>query len=31
MEYIYDKIIPIIEFEKMHISFLTRVVSGILG
>jgi hypothetical protein len=31
MEYICDKIIHIIKFEKMHIYFKTRVVNGIIG
>ncbi len=31
MEYICDKIILVIEFEKLHIYFKTKVVSGIIG
>jgi hypothetical protein len=31
MEYICDKIIPIIELEILNIYFKTRVVDGILG
>jgi hypothetical protein len=31
MEYIHDKIIPIIEFEILNIYFKTKVVDGIFG
>jgi len=31
MEYICDKIIRVIEFEKLHIYFKIKVVNGILG
>ncbi len=31
IEYIFDNIIHVIEFEKIHIYFKTRVVSGIFG
>jgi hypothetical protein len=31
MEYIYDKIILLIEFEKLHIYFKTRVMGAIFG
>jgi len=31
MKYICDKIIPLIEFEKLHIYFKTKVVGAILG
>jgi hypothetical protein len=31
MKYIYDNIIHVIEFEKSHIYFKTKVVDGILG
>jgi hypothetical protein len=31
MEYIWDKIIPIIEFEKSYIYFKIKVFFGILG
>jgi hypothetical protein len=31
MEYIHDKILPIIEIENLNIYFKTRVVDGILG
>jgi hypothetical protein len=31
IEYIYERIIPIIEFEILNIYFRTRVVDGILG
>jgi hypothetical protein len=30
MEYICDKIIHIVEFEKLHIYFKTRILSGII-
>ncbi len=31
IEYIFDNMIHVIEFEKIHIYFKTRVVSGIFG
>jgi hypothetical protein len=31
MKYTYDKEIHVIEFEKLHIYFKTKVVDGILG
>jgi hypothetical protein len=31
MENIFDKIIPITKFEKLHIYFKTKVVNGILA
>jgi hypothetical protein len=31
MEYIHEKIIPIIKFEDLNIYFKTKVVDGILG
>jgi hypothetical protein len=31
MEYIHDKIIPVIEFENLNIYFKTKVVHGIFG
>jgi hypothetical protein len=31
IEYIHDKIVPIIEFENLNIYFKTKVVDGILG
>ncbi len=31
LEYIHDKIIPVIEFENLNIYFKTKVVDGIFG
>jgi hypothetical protein len=31
LEYIHDKIIPVIEFENLNIYFKTKVMDGIFG